>query len=278
MEQEKLRNASLLDEQEKKLEEDELCKLDKLFALESGIEPDDYVKQKKAERDSQKPKRIPVILKGDVSGSIEAVTIQIENFPREQLNVLVVKQGVGDVSDTDLKTAASVGEDCVILAFNVNVSANSKSVLNSASNITIKSFQIIHHLVDWLVEFCASKLPSVLSYRDIAHATVKEKFEMKKSGTKLAVAGCLLNSGTLYRGGDVQVRRAGDVIFTGKIRLLRHHKEEVTQIDSGKECGILFTSSFGDFESGDEVVAVETVTKKAQFKVRDYEKAAVNRS
>jgi translation initiation factor IF-2 len=270
-EQEVFRNASILENQEKRIEDEELLNLDKLYALENGFVVEEYVEQKKAERESQKPKDVPILLKGDVTGSIEAVNIQIKQFPSDQLNVYVVKQGVGDVSDNDLRVASTTAPaHCVVIAFNVNVTPKAKTILNTATNITIKSFQIIHHLMDWLAEYCSSLLPPVIIYKDTAVAEVKQKFDMKKRGDPIHIAGCLVTSGTMSRGSDVQVRRNGEILFTGKIRQLRHLKDEVAQIQSGKECGILFTSNFGDFQAGDEVVAVESVKEKVKFKVNEY--------
>jgi len=270
-EQEQFRNISIMENQEKRIEDEELTNLDKLYALENGFVVEEYVAQKKAERESQKPKEVPILLKGDVTGSIEAVNIQIKQFPSDQLNVYVVKQGVGDVSDNDLRVASTTAPaHCVVIAFNVGVTPKAKTILNTATNITIKSFQIIHHLMDWLAEYCSSLLPPIIVYKDIAFAEVLQKFDMKKRGDPIHVAGCSVTSGTISRGSDVQVRRKGEVIFTGKIRQLRHHKDEVAQIQSGKECGILFTSNFGDFEVGDEVVAVESVKEKVKFKVNEY--------
>jgi len=227
------------------------------------------------------PFALSILLKGDVTGSIEAVNIQIKQFPSDQLIVYVVKQGVGDVSDNDLRVAATTAPaHCVVVAFNVGVTPKAKTILNTATNITIKSFQIIHHLMDWLADYCSSLLPPIIIYKDTATAEVKQKFDMKKGGSPIHIAGCLVTSGTMSRGSDVQVRRNGEILFTGKIRQLRHLKDEVAQIQSGKECGILFASNFGDFEAGDEIVAVESVKEKVKFKVNEYKSPinSVNRS
>eukprot|EP01127_Copromyxa_protea_P019938 TRINITY_DN6570_c0_g1_i1.p1 TRINITY_DN6570_c0_g1~~TRINITY_DN6570_c0_g1_i1.p1 ORF type:complete len:730 (+),score=194.63 TRINITY_DN6570_c0_g1_i1:18-2207(+) len=276
-EQELERGRTQIEDQEAKLEEKEKENLDKLFALENGLDADQYVKLKREEREALKPREVPIILKADVSGSIEAIGQQIKLLPRDQLNVKIVQKGIGPISDADVRIAMATENKCMILGFHVPVSESAKGLANQ-HDITIETFDIIYGLLDYITGFCASLLPPDLKYIDVASAEIKQVFEIKKGGSKTIIAGCLVKKGSLKRGADVQVRRGedGEVVWTGKIRQLRFQKEVVKVMESGRECGVLFTNDFSGFEEGDLIVAVETQYVRQKFLTNEYERPKIH--
>lgn len=265
--QEIQKNATQLIEQERKMDEEETEGLEKLYATENGLDPEEFLKQRREERERTKPKRLPIMLKADVGGSIEAISKQIEKFPKDKINIYLAKTGLGPVTEADVKIAASAEPQCVILGFGVPL--HPKAV-NAATtfNVKIQHFKIIYSLLEWLAEYCAAHLPPEIQYEDIATAKVQQIFT-RKGLKKLAIAGCLVTSGTIKRGGQVQVRRNGEVLFTSQIRQLRHEKTVAKEISAGQECGILLGDEF-QFQPDDLLVMVESKTIKATFETAQY--------
>eukprot|EP01126_Amoeba_proteus_P038836 TRINITY_DN4064_c0_g2_i5.p1 TRINITY_DN4064_c0_g2~~TRINITY_DN4064_c0_g2_i5.p1 ORF type:complete len:604 (-),score=127.12 TRINITY_DN4064_c0_g2_i5:636-2447(-) len=170
--QELERKQNQLIDQERKIEEKEMEDLDRLYALENGLDPEPYVKQKQEEREMLKPKEIPIILKGDVSGSMEAIEEQIKLFPRNQVVVNIVKKNIGAISDGDVKIATTTTKNkCLIIGFNVPVLDMAK-VAASSLGVRIHVFTVIYSLLDFLMEYCSSLLPPDVKYVEIAHAKV----------------------------------------------------------------------------------------------------------
>eukprot|EP01125_Pyxidicula_operculata_P001083 TRINITY_DN1096_c0_g1_i2.p1 TRINITY_DN1096_c0_g1~~TRINITY_DN1096_c0_g1_i2.p1 ORF type:complete len:705 (+),score=214.81 TRINITY_DN1096_c0_g1_i2:35-2149(+) len=261
-----LKNSATLIQQERRIEEEDQERQDRLDAIRSGIDEEKYLQQVRAEREAQRAKDVNILLKADVSGSIEAVETLVGKLPSDELNVRIIKSSLGDVTEQDVKLAEALENKCLILGFNVRSSEATKT-LAFRSGVTIQCFNIIYSLMDWLRQYCSKKLTPDIVVVDVATLVVQEIFVVTIRGVKTKVAGCLIKSGTVKRGSDVQIRRerTKEVVFEGKIRQLRHFKEEVKQLTSGNECGVMFTDDWDDFDTGDSVVCIEKKQQQREF-------------
>jgi len=165
----------------------------------------------------------------------------------------------------DVKLAAQMADKPIILGFGVTVS-DSVRALASQSGVTVVSFPIIYSLMDWVVAHCTRLLPPQIVYDEKASLTVLQVFTITAhGGDKVKIAGCSVNKGKVRRGADVHVKHDDAVVFRGKIRQLRHHKEEVKEISAGKECGVMFSEGWEDFHEGDIISVVEPRPVPRQF-------------
>lgn len=254
-----------LDKDELRKQQLEQERADRAYAISQGLNDDEYVRKVNAERES-KVKQVPLMLKVDIGGSIEAVQNFIDSLPTDELNVQVVRTGIGDVNDNDVRIAATGTPKAHIIAFNVST-PESVRALAAASEIHIVYFNVIYKVFDWIKSFCSKLLPPTISFNDLATCQVKQIFEMTVRGEDVRIAGCTVLKGVVKRGATVQVRKltTGETIYTGKIRQLRHLKEDVKSVSSGMECGIMLADDFQAFSVGDYIVAVEEILKYRNF-------------
>jgi len=262
----KFRNNAQLVSQEKKIEEEEEEELTRLYALENGLDEDEEIQKLRESREQKSLKGVPLMIKADVIGSIEAIKGLIDSLPKDELDVHVVRSGIGNIIESDIKQSDNGSTKLVILGFDVKVTDQAR-LLAENTGVIVHTFKVVYHLMDWLRAYCTKKLPPEIVLIDIATCLIQEVFEIKLKGKKVRIAGCIVVNGTVKRGADVQVRREGsnEVLYTGKIRQLRHIKQDVKSVPSGKECGIMLTDNFGDFESGDRIYCVEKEEKPRQF-------------
>jgi translation initiation factor IF-2 len=238
----------------------------RLYAAQNGLDEEEYLKVLKLEKDKLKARAVPLILKADVPGSIEAIKGQIESFPKEEVNVTVIRTGIGSVTEADVKIANEKGADgkLIILGFDVTVPDAVKS-LASKFGVTVHTFSVIYDLLDWLRGYCSKYLTPLTLAKITATLTIKETFIVSLKSANVKVAGCLVKMGTVHRGSDIEIRREGQTIFRGKVRQLRHLKDEVKSITSGRECGIMVSDDFIEFEEGDTIHCMEFTEKAREF-------------
>eukprot|EP01130_Rhizamoeba_saxonica_P016325 TRINITY_DN7531_c0_g1_i1.p2 TRINITY_DN7531_c0_g1~~TRINITY_DN7531_c0_g1_i1.p2 ORF type:complete len:342 (-),score=87.81 TRINITY_DN7531_c0_g1_i1:996-2021(-) len=278
----KVKNAQIQKERAKKVAdlkyENEKRELrDRIEAIDKGLDEDSYLKEKEDEREGKEAKTVPLVIKVDTFGSLEAITDMLDHFPDDEIKYKIISQGVGDISPTDIKYVTPDTSDPdnvelrgVVVGFNVDVqpSANKTKEISSCD---VKTFKIIYELFDWLNEMMSSKLPPTEEVRSVAELTIKESFPTKRNKVSFNIAGCYVEQGTISIGSDVRVLRERkdfdededdeedqyEVVWEGKIRQLREFKDSVRKVHAGKECGIMFTSLFSDFRKGDRIVAIK---------------------
>jgi len=181
--------------------------------------------------------------------------------------VQVIRTGIGAITEQDVKIANERGMDrLVVLGFNVTVPLGIR-VTASRLGIIVHGFEVIYDLINWLKLYCAKFLDPLTISKTIALLIIKETFMVSIKSTQIKVAGCLVKSGTVDRGSDIEIRREGETIFTGKIRQLRHLKDDVKTISSGKECGVMVSDNFNEFEEGDVIHCIELQQKQRQFEI-----------
>jgi len=202
---------------------------------------------------------LPIVIKADVDGALEAVVSSIMALPQHEVTIKVVSAGIGPVADSDLDSAVAAG--AVIYAFNLK--NPSGAVLKQAreQKIEIVPHDIIYNLINEVTKAAVSLLPNVLTTITISEANVQQIFELTvKRGVATKVAGCRVTLGTFVAGSEAQVVRAGDVIHTGKVESLRHNKDTVKEISIGVECGITL-EDFTEFKGGDIIRSIRVDSK-----------------
>jgi len=198
------------------------------------------------------PATLPVIIKGDVQGSLEAVESALAALSGEQATVHVVHAGVGPVSSSDVSLASVTGAQ--IVAFNVRPDKNAVVKEAKAADVEIKQYRVIYHLLEDLGTMLAGAAPRVQEETVTGQAQVQQTFEINKRGKdeNTVIAGCKVTSGTVHwqRSKAYRVVRAGDVVHEGLLQSLKREKTDVQEVVEGKECGLIL-QDFNNFKVGD---------------------------
>lgn len=193
---------------------------------------------------------LPIVLKADVCGSIEALLEMFSTFDSQLCELRVVHHEVGPVTEADVNLAESLNAE--IFSFNVPVSEDLRRKAEQA-NVVIKENNVIYTLIDELNESANSRIPPFMEEDKKGEAEVLQVFEYKFRDTRRMVAGCRCTQGNLQRKLEYKVLRNGEEVYKGKLDSLKHHKDEVDTISSGKECGILVSDEDFIFEQGDVI-------------------------
>ncbi|XP_029632400.1 translation initiation factor IF-2, mitochondrial isoform X2 [Salmo trutta] len=197
---------------------------------------------------------LPLIVKGDVDGSVEAILNILESYDaHNQCQMEVVHFGIGDVSENDLNLAETFSG--TIYGFNVGVN---KSVQQMATKkgIILKMHKVIYKLIDDLKDELSSKLPPSVKENVIGEASVLAMFDVTVGKKKVPVAGCRVQKGQLDRKMKFRLVRGRDVIWEGSLTALKHHKDDVQMVKTGMECGLSVDQDI-EFRPGDEIVCYE---------------------
>nr|XP_033480318.1 translation initiation factor IF-2, mitochondrial [Epinephelus lanceolatus] len=207
-----------------------------------------------SERMERDEMSLPLIVKGDVDGSVEAILNILDGYDaQQQCQLEVIHFGIGDVSENDVNMADTFKGS--IYGFNV---AASKSIQQLAERrgIPLRLHTVIYKLIDELKDELSRKLPPVVSENVIGEATVLAIFDVSVGKKKVTVAGCRVQKGQLDRRLKFRLIRGQDTIWEGSLVALKHHKDDVQMVKSGMECGLSADTEV-DFRSGDVVVCFE---------------------
>ncbi|MCR8710750.1 translation initiation factor IF-2 [Aliarcobacter butzleri] len=203
-----------------------------------------------------KIKQLPVIIKADVGGSLEAIKGSLEKIANDEVKVKVVHAAVGGITESDLVLAGASGE-CIILGFNVRPTGSVKAKAK-ADGVTINTYSIIYDLIDDVKHALSGMMSAVIREENTGQAEVRDTFVVPKVGT---VAGCLVTDGKVIRGGHARIIRDGVVTYTGKISSLKRFKDDVKEVANGYECGIMF-DKFNDIKVGDFIETFIQIEEK----------------
>jgi len=193
-------------------------------------------------------KDLNLILKGDVHGSVEAIRLSLERLTTKEVRVVIVHTGVGAITESDIMLAAASG--AIIIGFNVRPDANAQRIAEQ-QKVDIRTYRVIYEILDDVQAAMKGLLSPVIKESIIAHVEVREIFRISKVGS---IAGCYVLDGRITRAATVRVVRDGKVIHEGKIASLRRIKDDVREVASGYECGILL-ERFNDIKEGDRFEA-----------------------
>ncbi|XP_045835339.1 translation initiation factor IF-2, mitochondrial isoform X1 [Meles meles] len=208
--------------------------------------------KEKEERDSH---ILPIIIKGDVDGSVEAIVNIMDTYDAShECELELVHFGVGDVSENDVNLAETFRG--VIYGFNVNV-GNVIQKSAAKKGVKIKLHKIIYHLIEDLQEELSSRLPCTVEEHPIGEASILATFSVTEGKKKVPVAGCRVQKGQLEKQKKFKLIRNGDVIWKGSLSSLKHHKDDVSVIKTGMDCGLSLSEEKIEFKVGDEIICYE---------------------
>ncbi len=193
-------------------------------------------------------KEIPVVIKGDVQGSVEAIVAALEKLGTEEVVARVIHAGVGGITESDI-TLANASE-AIVFGFNVRANAQARDAAQS-NGLEIRYYSVIYDLVDEVKAAMSGLLDPTIKEHFIGNAEILEVFHISKVGK---VAGCRVTEGKLERGAGVRLIRDDVVIHEGSLSTLKRFKDEVPEVPAGQECGTAF-ENYQDLKAGDVIEA-----------------------
>ncbi|XP_068088647.1 translation initiation factor IF-2, mitochondrial [Hyperolius riggenbachi] len=226
----------------------------RIMLYQTGI----YNMNKPSEKAESDKLTVPIIIKGDVDGSVEAILDVIDSYDAEdQCELDLIHFGVGDISESDITLAETFKG--YIYGFNVNANKATQE-LAAKKNVPIKLHKIIYHLVEDLKEVLSSKLPPVTEEVVKGVASVLALFDVTAGKKDVQVAGCRVQKGVLEKKLKFRLLRNNNVIWEGSLSSMKHHKNDVQSVKTGVDCGLSLEDIEFGIEVGDEIVCFEEKT------------------
>jgi len=201
-------------------------------------------------------KSLPVIIKADVQGSLEAIKGSLEKLRNEEVKVNIIHAGVGGVTESDL-TLADASDHSVVLGFNVRPTGAVKKKAKELG-IEIRTYAVIYDLLDEVKALLGGMMSPVVSEEVTGQADVRETFVVGKVGT---IAGCKVSDGSITRNSKARLIRDGVVVYESKIASLKRHTEDAKEVKNGYECGIML-ENFNDIKEGDVIETYKDVEEQ----------------
>ena len=203
-------------------------------------------------------KSVPVILRADTQGSLEAIKGSLEGLNNQEVEINVISFGIGGITQSDLDLA-NASSNCVVLGFNVRPTSEIKNLAKDLG-VTIKSYSIIYDLLDDMKALLSGMMSPVIEEEIVGFVSVRETFSVAKLGV---IAGCVVVDGKVERNLSVRVLRNGVVLWSGKIASLKRFKDDVKEVSKGYECGIML-DGFNDIAVQDEFEIFREVEKQRE--------------
>ena len=203
-------------------------------------------------------KELNIIVKGDVDGSIEALSDSLLKLSTEQIQVNIISKAVGQISESDVLLASA--SDAIIIGFQVRPSGGARK-LAEQEQIDIRLYSIIYDAINEIKAAMEGMLAPTFEEKIVANVEIRETFKISKVGT---IAGCMVLDGKITRNSKIRIVREGVVIYTGELASLKRYKDDVKEVNAGYECG-LNIHNFNNIEVGDIVEAYENVEVKRKL-------------
>ena len=200
-------------------------------------------------------KEMNVIIKGDVDGSVEALTDSFQNLTTEEIQVNIIFKGVGAITDSDVLLASA--SEAIIIGFNVRPTDSARKI-SEKEQVDIRSYSIIYDAINDLKDAMEGLLSPDMQEEIIGSAEVRDIFKISKLGT---IAGCMVTSGKITRSSGVRVIREENVIFDGKLSSLKRFKDDAKEVTKGYDCGLQIID-FNDVQVGDLIESYEEIAVK----------------
>ncbi|MDD2985642.1 translation initiation factor IF-2 [Flavobacterium sp.] len=204
-------------------------------------------------------KELNIILKGDVDGSVEALSDSFSNLSTEEIQIKIIHKGVGAITESDVLLASA--SDAIIIGFNVRPAGNAKQLADK-EEIDIKTYSIIYDAIDDLKDAMEGMLSPELKEEISGTAEIRETFKISKVGT---IAGCMVIEGKIIRSSKIRLIREGVVIYTGDLTALKRFKDDVKEVSKGYDCGIQI-KGYNDIEVNDLIESFSQVEVKKKLK------------
>ncbi|RFZ81372.1 translation initiation factor IF-2 [Mucilaginibacter terrenus] len=203
-------------------------------------------------------KELNIIVKGDVDGSIEALSDSLLKLSTEQIQVNIISKAVGQISESDVLLASA--SDAIIIGFQVRPSGSARK-LAEAEQIDIRLYSIIYDAINEIKAAMEGMLAPTFEEKIVANVEIRETFKISKVGT---IAGCMVLDGKITRNSKIRIIRDGVVVHTGELASLKRYKDDVKEVNQGYECG-LNIANYNNIEVGDIVEAYENVEVKRKL-------------
>lgn len=197
-------------------------------------------------------KELPIIIKGDVQGSVEAIANSLNKLGTSEVVVRVLHQAVGGITESDVTLARA--SHAIIIGFNVRANAQAREAART-SGVEVRYYSIIYQLVDEMKAAMSGMLSPVVHENILGYAQVRDVFNLSKYGK---VAGCYVTEGTIKKSANARLIRDNVVIYDGKLKALKRFKDDVREVGIGFECGISF-ENYEDIKVDDRIEAYELV-------------------
>lgn len=204
-------------------------------------------------------KELNIILKGDVDGSVEALTDSFQKLSTDEIQVNIIYKAVGPITESDVLLASA--SDAVIIGFNVRPMGNAKAIADK-EEIDIRMYSIIYDAINDLKDAMEGMLSPEMKEEITGTAEIRETFKISKIGT---IAGCMVTSGKIFRNSDIRLIRDGVVVYTGTLASLKRFKDDVKEVSKGYDCGLQI-KNYNDINVGDIIEAFQEVAVKKKLK------------
>ncbi|MEY8849789.1 translation initiation factor IF-2 [Psychroserpens sp. XS_ASV72] len=204
-------------------------------------------------------KELNIILKGDVDGSVEALTDSFQKLSTDEIQVNIIHKGVGAITESDVLLATA--SDAIIIGFNVRPMGNARQIAEQ-EEIDIRTYSIIYDAINDLKDAMEGMLSPELKEEVTGTAEIRETFKISKIGT---IAGCMVTSGKIYRNSGIRLIRDGVVIHTGELVSLKRFKDDVKEVSKGYDCGMQL-KNYNDIQIDDVLEAFQEVEVKKKLK------------
>jgi len=203
-------------------------------------------------------KELNIILKGDVDGSVEALTDSFQKLSTAEIQVNIIHKGVGAITESDVLLASA--SDAIIIGFNVRPMGNARQVADK-EEIDIRTYSIIYDAINDLKDAMEGMLSPEIKEEITGNAEIRETFKISKIGT---IAGCMVTSGKIFRNSRIRLIRDGVVVYTGELASLKRFKDDVKEVSKGYDCGLQI-KNYNDIREGDIVEAFQEVAVKKKL-------------
>ena len=195
-------------------------------------------------------KELPIIVKSDVHGTLEAIVGSLEKLGTDEVKVRILHAAVGGINESDVTLAGAT--EASVIGFNVRANPQARE-LARRDGIDIRYYSIIYNLVDDIKAVLSGLLAPQRLEKFLGYAEIREVFSVSKAGK---VAGCMVTDGQVKRGAKMRLLRDNVVIHDGALKTLRRFKDEVREVKEGYECGMAF-ENYQDIQNGDQIECYE---------------------
>ena len=202
-------------------------------------------------------KSLPVIVKADVVGSLEAIKSSLEKLRNDEVKVNIIHSGVGGITQNDVGLA-SASENCVILGFNIRPTGEVKEKAKERG-VEIKTYNVIYNLLDDVKAILGGLMSPIIREEDLGQAEIRQVINVPKIGQ---IAGCMVTEGSIQRGAKIRVIRNGVVVFEGNISSLKRFKDDAKEVAKGFECGVGI-DGYNDMRVGDFIESFKEKEEQA---------------
>jgi translation initiation factor IF-2 len=200
-------------------------------------------------------KELNIILKGDVDGSVEALTDSLQKLSTAEIEVNIIHKGVGAITESDVLLASA--SDAIVIGFNVRPMGNARAIAEK-EEIDIRSYSIIYDAINDVKDAMEGMLSPEMREEVTGNVEIRETFKISKVGT---IAGCMVTSGKIFRNSSIRIIREGVVIFTGDLESLKRFKDDVKEVAKGYDCGLQI-NNYNDIKIGDVLECFKEIAIK----------------